>query len=276
VAAVPPRFSALEGIIDPPLPRPRRVRAAALPEIQRKIAVLFGIDRYTDSRMPTLDNSINDAQAVAATFERKLGYETLVLRNPTRATILRAMNQLALELEPQDSVAIYYAGHGEEIEKTGEGYWQPADADPTRPETWISNNDIGRILKILSAQQIALISDSCFSGSLIGDERIRGITTGVDPLALLRRRAVVIMTSGGNEPVFDSGRNGHSPFAWNLMQTLDGVQTWRPGSNVFERVRFEVARQLPQRPQYGASVLGGHQPGSDYLFEQRQLEGEPR
>jgi len=39
---------------------------------------------------------------------------------------------------------------------------------------------------------------------------------------------------------------------------------------VFERVRFAVARELPQRPRYGAGA--GHQSGADYLFEQRQLE----
>ena len=80
------------------------------------------------------------------------------------------------------------------------------------------------------------------------------------------------MSSGGNEPVFDSGKNGHSPFAWSFMRELEKVTTWRPGSNVFEQVRFNVAKQVPQRPQYGASRLDGHQSGHDYMFEQRQLD----
>ena len=268
-----PQASPLPGIIDPPLPTQRRVQLAALPQIQRKIAVLIGIDNYADKRIPTLDNAVSDAQAVAQTLEQRLGYETLVLHNASRQTILRTLNKLALELEPQDSVVVYYAGHGEVVEKTGQGYWQPADADATRPETWISNNDIGRLLGQFAASQVALISDSCFSGTLLGDERIRGVAAGVDPGVMLQRRAAVVMTSGGNEPVFDAGKNGHSPFAWNLMRTLERVQDWRPGSNVFESVRFAVARDLPQRPQYGASKLGGHQSGSDYLFESRRLEG---
>jgi hypothetical protein len=56
------------------------------------------------------------------------------------------------------------------------------------------------------------------------------------------------------------------------MGALKQVASWQPGGNVFERVRFAVARELPQRPQYGASSVAGHQPGSDYLFEQRQFE----
>ena len=42
--------------------------------------------------------------------------------------------------------------------------------------------------------------------------------------------------------------------------------------NGFERVRFAVARELPQRQRYGGSMASGHQAGSDYLFEQRQLD----
>jgi len=197
----------------------------------------------------------------------------VVLENPGKATIFRALNQLAAAVGPNDSVVVYYAGHGERIEKTGLGYWQPSDADASRPETWISNADIDRLLRQLPASQLAMVSDSCFSGSLVSGERIRGVAGAPDPAALLNKRAVVVMTSGGNEPVFDSGLNGHSPFAWNLMQAMSQVGTWKPGTNVFEQVRFAVARKLPQRPQYGASSGGGHEAGGDYLFEQRQLQG---
>ena len=270
-----PAASPLPGILDPLLPQRSRVRTAALPDIQRKVAVLIGIDNYADSRIPALKNAAKDAAAVAQTLETSLGYETLVLRNANKAEILGALNRLATQLEPQDSVIIYYAGHGELIEETGQGYWQPADADATRPETWISNNDIGRLMGLFAAKQVAMVSDSCFAGSLLGKDRIRGINANADPKQLLQSRAAVVMTSGGNEPVFDSGRDGHSPFAWNLMRTLEKVSSWRPGSNLFETVRFAVAKELPQRPQYGASRQGRHEAGADYLFEERKLEGRP-
>ena len=199
-----------------------------------------------------------------------------MLENPSRATVFRTLNQLAAEVGPADSVVLYYAGHGELVEKTGQGYWQAADADATRPETWIANADIGRLLRQLPASQLAMISDSCFSGSLVSGERIRGVAGGQDASALLSRRAAVVMSSGGNEPVFDSGKNGHSTFSYSLMQSLAQVSTWKAGSSVFEQVRFAVAKQLPQRPVYGASSAGGHEQGGDYLFEQRQLDGVRR
>jgi filamentous hemagglutinin family protein len=258
------------------LPVARAVRTASLPQIQRKWALLIGTDVYQDTRIPQLDNAVADVDAVAKVLEDRLGYQTLVVRNGSKAAILKAFNQLAAAVDPSDSVAIYYAGHGELVEKLGLGFWQPADADASRPETWISNTDIGKLLGQLGASQVVLVSDSCFSGSLVSDERIRAGGAAPDAAALLSRRAAVVMSSGGNEPVFDSGKNGHSAFAWSLMRTLEGVASWRPGSNVFEQVRFAVARQVPQRPQYGASRLGGHQAGADYVFEQRQLDTQSK
>ena len=35
----------------------RRVRNASLPQIQRKVALVIGVDRYADSTIPTLANA---------------------------------------------------------------------------------------------------------------------------------------------------------------------------------------------------------------------------
>jgi hypothetical protein len=78
-------------------------------------------------------------------------------------------------------VILYYAGHGELVESTKLGYWQLSDSDPKRPETWLSNADIGRMVAQVEASQVALISDSCYSGSLVTDQRIRAASGAVDP-----------------------------------------------------------------------------------------------
>jgi uncharacterized caspase-like protein len=252
----------------------RRVRVAALPQIERKIAVVIGIDRYDDQTIPQLDNAVGDARTIGRLLDTSLGYETIVLENATKQSVVRTLNRLAVEVNPRDSVVVYYAGHGELIEATKQGYWQLSDSDAKKPETWLSNADISRLVAQIGASQVALISDSCYSGSLV-DERIRAQAGQVDPLSLLSRKTVVVMSSGGNEPVFDNGKNGHSPFAYNLMANLRQVANWQVGGNIFERVRFAVARELPQRPRYGTASAAGHEPGGDYLFEQRQLDATP-
>lgn len=252
----------------------RRVMSAALPQIERKVALLIGINDYADTRIPALSNAVGDAASVGQVLAQRLGYETVVLPNASKAQIIRALNALATTLGPKDSVVIYYAGHGQLVSATGLGYWLPSNADASKPETWVSNSDISKFVGILGASQVAVVADSCFSGSLVTGPRIAPAAADADPNALLRQRAVVVMSSGGNEPVFDSGKNGHSTFASGLMQSLQRVSTWQAGSNLFERVRFAVARELPQRPQYGAAVQAGHVAGSDYVFESRQLAAQ--
>ena len=261
-----------------PLPEPafvplfgqRRVRSAALPTISRKIAVLIGQSQYADKSIPSLANAGTDAHAVAKTLSSQLGYETLVLDNPSKEQMIATLNRLALETGEQESVVIYYAGHGAQVDASGQGYWLPANADASQAKTWLSNADIGRLVQQIGARQVALISDSCYSGALVGGPKIRGGSGAVDPAELLSHRATVVMSSGGNEPVFDAGREGHSLFAWSLMRNLEQVTEWQLGGNMFERIRFTVARELPQRPQYGAAA--GSTAGGDYFFEFRQLD----
>ena len=253
------------------LAQKRTVMSAALPQIERKVAVVIGVDRYEDKLIPSLGNAVSDARSVGSLLESELGYETVVIADASKQAVISAMNKLAIELNFKDSVVVYYAGHGELIDATGQGYWLLADSDSRQPKTWLSNADINRMVAQIGASQVALISDSCYSGSLVSDNYISTASGSLDPAKLLTQKSVVVMSSGGNEPVFDQGRNGHSPFAYNLMDQLKQVKKWQPGVNVFARVRFAVARELPQRPKYGWSSTAGHQGGGDYLFEQRRL-----
>lgn len=90
-----------------------------------------------------------------------------------------------------------------------------------------------------------------------------------DPASILARRTVVAMSSGGEEPVADGGVDGHSIFAWSLMEALKNVNRYDAGSKVFDATKAKVMEAYPQVPQYGAAVSAGHASGGDYLFEAR-------
>jgi filamentous hemagglutinin family protein len=252
-----------------------RVLQAALPAIERKLALLIGVNLYKDKRVPELRGAVPDARAVRGILEGRLGYETTVLENPSREAIVRAFNRLALTAEPNDSVIVYYAGHGVLVDINGQdtGFWLPSDVDAETPATWLSNADIARLVASVGAKQLMLVSDSCYSGQLVGKERVSLSESNADEL--LKRRAAVVMSSGGDEPVADEGKNGHSVFAWHFMRALQSIQgerEWQPGNNLFDRIKTAVQREFPQTPQYGASRAAGHQGNTDYLWERRQLE----
>lgn len=250
-----------------------RVKQATLPAIERKLAVVIGINKYKDKSIPQLEGAGADARAIRALLQGRMGYETVLVEDASKEAIVKALNTLALDAGRTDSVVIYYAGHGEFLEKTDMGYWIPSDADPDTPQSWLSNTDISRLVSLISAQQVMLISDSCYSGSLVGRDKVK-VDQADGANEILSRKAVVIMSSGGNEPVSDQGKEGHSVFAWHLMKELGGIATWQPGGNLYDRLRAAVFAEFPQTPRYGASRLAGDQGHTDYLFEKRELEAD--
>jgi uncharacterized caspase-like protein len=245
---------------------------AALPVIERKLALLIGVNDYADKAVPQLEGAVRDARAVRERLEQRLGYETTVLESPSRSEIVRAFNRLALEAQPGDSVIVYYAGHGVVVPVDGvdTGFWLPADTDSKKESTWLSNADIGRLIAAIGSRQLMLVSDSCYSGTLVGKDRVS--VSGDNPDEWLKRRAAVVMSSGGDEPVADEGKDGHSFFAWHFMRALEGLDRWQVGNNLHERLRTAVSREFPQTPQYGGSRGLGHEGNTDFLFERRQIE----
>ncbi len=111
-----------------------------------------------------------------------------------------------------------------------------------------------------------MISDSCYSGSFARERPVDSIGVDTKPDEILYKRTVVAAASGGEQPVTDNGKGGHSIFAWYLMKALGDIENWQPGSNIFEQVRLNVRKAFPQTPQYGAVISAGHEIGGDYLF----------
>jgi len=244
-----------------------------VPAIQRKVAVVIGNNAYQDPKIPSLDGAIKDADAIGALLKEKMGYDVYVMHNGTKADIIRKLNQVADETRSADSVVVYYAGHGHQIEETRMGYWIPIDASAIDPVNWISNSDISDILATIQARQIILMSDSCYSGTLPQEQRINVDMTREDIQNILSKRSVLVMTSGGEEPVLDDGREGRSIFAWHLIDRLNKVTQYKSGFEVLGAVKSAVAREgIPQTPQYGASISAGHTTGGEYLFEVRKYK----
>jgi hypothetical protein len=50
------------------------------------------------------------------------------------------------KLSADDSLLIFYAGHGVLDESSNEGYWLPVTAEPDRRSEWLSNDEIRNIL----------------------------------------------------------------------------------------------------------------------------------
>lgn len=238
--------------------------AVAAQPTARRIALLIGNHRYQHP-IPPLETPPHDVDRLAASLERKLGFEARVLKNATKADLVRAIAALARETGPADSVFVYYAGHGYLMDDTNMGYWIPVDGSVKTAAQWISNADISKLLGAIPARQLMLVSDSCFSGTLAREHAVAGQAR--DGAEVLRRRSVLVLSSGGEEPVSDEGREGHSIFAWHFLRSLDRLGGTTAGFDVYSVVRKGVSDDYPQQPQYGAVPSAGHEAGGEYLFE---------
>lgn len=238
--------------------------AAGTSPVRRRFAVLVGNNRYV-APIPSLDTPIADVTKIAEVLRQRFGYEARIVSDAGKAKIIEALNDIAAEARPEDSVLLFYAGHGYLLDDVKMGYWIPVDASVKTARGWISNQDIAKLLAAIPARQLILISDSCYSGSLTREQKVsQGKELDVD--RILRQRSVLVLSSGDDEPVSDEGKEGHSIFAWNLIKTLQATGGLTPGAKVWSTVRTGVSEEYPQQPQYGAVVSAGHAEGGDFLF----------
>ena len=117
----------------------------ARPEIRKRVALLVGNNAYPDP-IPALLTPVADIERVAEILRSRFDFEVAMLRNATKTDIARALNRLAAGAQAEDSVLVFYAGHGYLHDDTNMGYWLPVDASVKTAANWISNADISKFL----------------------------------------------------------------------------------------------------------------------------------
>tara|TARA_B100000315_G_C14590445_1_gene595463 strand:- start:3662 stop:5281 length:1620 start_codon:yes stop_codon:yes gene_type:complete len=234
-------------------------------------ALVIGINRYRN--LEPLRTAVSDAFAVAEILSSKYGFKVTTLINSNRDDILNALDNLRANLTNNDNLLVYYAGHGW-LDKAGdEGYWLPANAKKNRQSGWVSNASITTNLRAIKAKHVIVLADSCYSGRLIRGTGtlMRGIEVAArnrTPSSYLekmaRKKARVVMTSGGLEPVED-GHGKHSAFAQAIIDALNDNDGVLEGSKLFNIIRRPVITNADQIPQYSDVRRAGHN-GGDFLF----------
>jgi hypothetical protein len=229
-------------------------------------ALVIGNDIYDD--LPTLATARADAERIASVLNTEYGYAVTLLRDVTRDQILDAFDRLRRELDEDDNLLIYYAGHGWLDPDADRGYWLPVDARRDTRSRWLSNGDITDLLRATKARQVMVVADSCYSGTLT-----RGIKIGSEGSGYLKKlmikRSRTVLTSGALEPVADSGGGGHSVFAKAFIESLAQNNGVLDGTQLYSKVRERVRLNADQTPQYSNIRKAGHEVGGDFVFTKR-------
>ncbi len=237
-------------------------------EFGRYHALVIGIDNY--KHLPKLKTAVNDARAIGELLEKEYGFVVTLLLEPTRNDIVDALDVYREKLGRTDNLLIYYAGHGWLDKEVDRGYWLPIDAEPKRRRDWVSNATITDTLKALSAKHVMVVADSCYSGTLVRSADMGARTrTGDYWKQMATKGARVAITSGGLEPVADTGGGGHSPFAKAFIDALSTNASVMDGTTLFSQMRRPVMVSAKQTPQYADVREAGHD-GGDFLFVRKK------
>jgi archaellum component FlaC len=251
------------------LPRPKDLGAFG-----NYHALVIGNDEYR--QLPRLNTAVNDARDIDRILKASYSFKVTLLLNADRYQILSTLNGIRERLTDKDNLLIYYAGHGELDRKNQRGHWLPVDAEPNSSANWISNIVITDILNAMNVQQLLVVADSCYAGTLTRSSvgRLDAALSETERLKVIqlmaRKRSRMVMTSGGLGPVVDSVGGSHSVFAQpfiELLQTNVGVLS---GQEMFRQLQIRVAAtaqrvDAQQVPEYAPIKFAGHEAG-DFFF----------
>ncbi|MGI8500580.1 MAG: caspase family protein, partial [Hassallia sp.] len=150
-------------------------------EIKRSLAVVIGIDKYSNS-IPALQTPVNDAKEIAATLESKYEYQVVLMldgdaNSDKFNSLLTAFEQDKLllpdgsqiEIEETDRLFFYFAGHGiaPQLDNADgpAGFLVPQDARMDNSSTFLPMKRLHDALQKLPCRHLLIILDCCFAGA---------------------------------------------------------------------------------------------------------------
>jgi hypothetical protein len=252
--------------------------AEGLPILEggRNIVAVIGIDKYEHHR--ELDNAVKDALGVQELFVDKLGFSAplppLLDEGATKEAITELVQDgLRKELQPADSLLLFFAGHGyTHVDKVGSkeievetGFIVPVEAREDYLSDYVTIDSFLQRLSKLPAHHVLLILDACHSGFALGQamEKHRDEVRYHADLANHMSRKVI--TSARREQrALDGGPvAGHSLFTGTLIHGLDWGTADREGNDLvtsselglFLQQNVGQASKSEQTPDFGSFFL---------------------
>ncbi len=194
-------------------------------------AVVIGIGQYRE-KLPQADYADRDALLMREYLTRAMGYQeenVVVLLNERAAKgdLEKYLEGwLPNRVEKDDTVFVYYSGHGAPNPKTGEAYLVPYDGDPTFVNT--TGYPLKRLydnLAKLPAKETVVVLDSCFSGaggrSVIG-KGMRPVGLSVENPVIAAGKTVVVAASAGDQISSTYDQKGHGLLTYFFLKGLQG------------------------------------------------------
>ncbi len=230
-------------------------------------AAVIGINDYQNDAIPDLNYAVSDASAVYDYLLSRMNMPrdhifNLYDEQADKKNVERILGDvLPKKVKPQDTVIIYYSGHGapEQDAASADGdniskYLLTCDTDPS--SLWSTALPMERLRQIfsrLSSERVVFLADTCYSGAS-GGRTLSSATRATLSDSFLDRlsagRGRVIMTASGPGELAREDKKlggGHGVFTYYLLEGLAGAaDSDRDGlittGEVYEYVYSSVTR----------------------------------
>ncbi len=229
--------------------------------------LIIGIDEYEDPELPDLSNPVKDAKKLFSSLVRNYTFKEeniTLLRNCEQNEILRALDDMAGKVTPDDNVLIFFAGHGTWDEKADIGFWLPRDAYLNSTVNWFRNSTLVDYLKVIDSRHTLLITDACFAGSIFQDRSARRKEDRAFEI-LYEMNSRKAMTSGMLTAVPD-----RSSFTKFLIERLnENKELYLSSEQLYSSFRIAAINNSEAAPQYGEIRNVGDE-GGDFIFLRKE------
>ena len=226
-------------------------------------ALLIGISNYRYIR--PLSKTTNDARDLYdALVENGYSRDNVVLlldQGATKAAISRELELLASRAKADDTVVIFFSGHGARIIggfSSGE-YLCPVEAGiDSVKDTCISDTELTIALRATNAGRLVVFLDACHSGG-VGEPKDPDIQVEVglseqaySRLATTGNGRVIIASCRADEVSWELPEMRNGLFTHYLLEGLRGKAARKDGTvwitNLFGYVSEHVPKHKPQHP----------------------------
>ncbi|MBM4328238.1 MAG: hypothetical protein FJ118_13870 [Deltaproteobacteria bacterium] len=235
-------------------------------------AVIVGVSKYKNPRVPELSVSDKDARDFAAFLKgqsslfRALHVNLLCNEEATKTAVEKELYYGLRRAGKDDTVVVFLSGHGaDDPGSPGEFFFLTYDADPEFLAATAVHMNRQWFLSRLDSRRVVLIADACHAGGF----SVRGaksLSTSLERFTRQFRESegrILITSSRADEISQEDPDLGNSLFTYNLLNGLkgaadkdkDGIVTLRELYDyVYENTRKQTGGY--QSPQMEGKLVG--------------------
>jgi len=242
----------------------------------RRVAILIANDIFPlEPSLATLKYTQNDVKDLAAVLEQPevCDFTVKTYINETSTTILGGLERLSGELNAEDTLLMYYAGHGV-IRKNGKLYLAAKNTEQsTLGSSAISAEQALEYMRESRAQKRVLILDCCHSGAIGSGFRGGDVDGSLGGLAD-SFGSYILTASTAIQLAEEREKDGHGVFTAAILEGLTTGEAARDNKitipDLHSYAHTRLAASATQRPLLWALRQEGGRPFEIASFGKRR------